>query len=104
MVPNAIYGHKVSGTHRKHGKMFLYIGLRTKLLFVSKWYGMTKIFWFLLFFPYVLFQYPFVFKTNVGRFAIKDAAKIVFHAITDHFRFKQICLQHIEKIESNFLK
>lgn len=37
--PFAVYSHEVSGTHEKYGLRFFYVGMRTKVLFARKHYG-----------------------------------------------------------------
>lgn len=38
-VSQAVYEHEVSGTHEKYGLRFFYVGMRTKVLFSRKHYG-----------------------------------------------------------------
>ncbi len=47
-LPKAKYIHEISGTHEKYGKQFFYMGMRTKVLFTRKYYG-------ILFWPWLLF-------------------------------------------------
>lgn len=46
----AKYSHEVSGTHEKYGLRFFYIGMRTKVLFCRKHYGLLFWPWLLCFF------------------------------------------------------
>lgn len=46
-----IYEHEISGTHKKYGLPFLYMGHRTKVLFMRKCFPMFFPLWMLLYLP-----------------------------------------------------
>ena len=57
--PNIVYLHEISGTHAKYGPKFFYMGMRTKLLFVSKTYKFPLV-WLILF----LISLPLIYSKN----------------------------------------
>lgn len=66
---NIIYEHAISGTHEKYGLRYFYIGIRTKLIFVSKNYNwfLKNIFW-VIYVPYQLYwslKYSIKYKIKV---------------------------------------
>jgi len=46
-----IYEHEISGTHKKYGLPFLYMGHRTKVLFMRKCFPKSFVFWLFLYIP-----------------------------------------------------
>ena len=67
-IPFSKYRHEVSGTHEKYGKKYFYIGIRTKVLFCRKNYGLFFFPWLIIFFifsPLITFRYAFKNKVNL---------------------------------------
>ena len=61
-----IYEHEISGTHKKYGLPFIYMGQRTKVLFMRKCFPKTFLFWLLLYLPVAPFlsiRYCIKYKT-----------------------------------------
>ena len=55
-----LYEHEVSGTHKKYGLPFLYMGHRTKVLFMRKCFPMFFPLWIILYLtsmPYLVLKY-----------------------------------------------
>ncbi|WP_192459589.1 glycosyltransferase family 2 protein [Musicola keenii] len=74
-----IYEHEISGTHKKYGLPFLYMGHRTKVLFMRKMFPNTFLLWmmiYMLVFPFIVINY--LVKQKI--FSIKSFV-VIFKAV-----------------------
>lgn len=64
-----IYEHEISGTHKKYGLPFIYMGQRTKVLFMRKCFPKSFILWLFLYLP--------VYPLLVARYCFKHQTPIL---------------------------
>lgn len=79
-APCCKYYHRVSGTHEKYGAKYFYIGMRTKVLFGRKNYGLLFYMWLFLvasFAPLRAAKYSLKHKTDF-LFLLKLAGKAIY--------------------------
>ncbi|MBU0539255.1 MAG: glycosyltransferase [Gammaproteobacteria bacterium] len=81
----AVYLHEVSGTHEKYGRRFFYVGMRTKVLFARKHYGVF--FWPWLFF-FMLPSVPVILWRNsrLNHGNIQELAPLLCFALVRSIR------------------
>ncbi|MCE7641500.1 glycosyltransferase family 2 protein [Vibrio fluvialis] len=78
-----IYEHEISGTHKKYGLPFIYMGQRTKVLFMRKCFPKSFVFWLILYIPVapiLVLRYCIQHKTPVVKSFILSI-KAVFRSI-----------------------
>ncbi|MBU0801502.1 MAG: hypothetical protein KKA05_10955, partial [Alphaproteobacteria bacterium] len=77
--------HEVSGTHEKYGRRFFYVGMRTKVLFARKHYGVF--FWPWLFF-FMLPSVPVILWRNsrLNHGNIQELAPLLCFALVRSIR------------------
>lgn len=89
---NIVYEHAISGTHEKYGLRYFYIGIRTKLIFVSKnytWFS-KKMFW-LVYIPYhIYWSIKYSIKYNVKFRSLILATITAFKLNGDKLNFSEI--------------